>query len=125
MEGEGEWQRRKHGGSKRPSPQFLGPIAKPWLDWRKIHIGVDEKSPEIRAIEVTSSGIGDTPLLLDLLNQIDPQEKITCVTAEGAHDTRACHDSITSRGCYSGHTASQECPLTEAHNGAKRCPANV
>jgi hypothetical protein len=29
VEGEGEWNARKHGGTKRPSPRFLEPVAKP------------------------------------------------------------------------------------------------
>ena len=98
VEGEGEWQRRKHGGSKRRI-------------WRKIHRAVDEQTLEIRAVEVTSSAIGDAPVLPDLLNQIAPQEQIACVTApchdlhanhcratDGAYDTRACHDAIAARG---------------------------
>jgi hypothetical protein len=31
--------------------------------WRKIHIGTDEEALEVRAIEVTSSSIGDAPML--------------------------------------------------------------
>ncbi|MDQ2068038.1 IS5 family transposase [Xinfangfangia sp. CPCC 101601] len=85
VEGEGEWLRRKHGSSKRRI-------------WRKIHIAVDEQTLEIRAIEVTSSAIGDAPVLPDLLNQIAPQEQITSVTADGAYDTRSCHDAIAARG---------------------------
>ena len=46
VEGEGEWNARKHGGSKRRV-------------WRKIHIGIDEKSLEIRAAEFTTSDVGD------------------------------------------------------------------
>ena len=46
VEGEGEWNARKHGGTKRRV-------------WRKIHIGIDEQTLEIRAVEVTSSDIGD------------------------------------------------------------------
>lgn len=84
VEGEGEWIRRKHGGSKRRI-------------WRKIHIAVDEQTLEIRAVEVTSSAIGDAPVLPDLLNQIAPQEQITSVTADGAYDTRSCHDAIAAR----------------------------
>ena len=45
VEGEGEWHTRKHGGSKRRV-------------WRKIHLGIDEQTLEIRAIEVTSSNVG-------------------------------------------------------------------
>jgi hypothetical protein len=72
-EGEGEWNARKHGGSKRRL-------------WRKIHIGIDAETLEIRAIEVTSSSIGDAPML--------PDQELGSMTADGAYDTRKCHDAI-------------------------------
>ena len=84
VEGEGEWHTRKHGGSKRRV-------------WRKIHLGVDEETLEIRAVEVTSSNVGDAPMLPDLLAQIPAEEEIATVTADGAYDTRACHDAIAAR----------------------------
>ncbi len=46
VEGEGEWHTLKHGGSKRRV-------------WRKVHLGIDEETLEIRAVEVTSSNVGD------------------------------------------------------------------
>ena len=46
VEGEGEWHARKHGGPKRRV-------------WRKIHLGIDEETLEIRAVEITGSHIGD------------------------------------------------------------------
>jgi hypothetical protein len=46
FEGEGAWNARKHGGTKRRV-------------WRKIHIGIEEKSLDIRAAEFTTSEIGD------------------------------------------------------------------
>jgi len=58
-EGEGEWNARKHGGSKRRI-------------WRKLHIGIDEETLEIRAVEVTISNVGDAPILPELLDQIGP-----------------------------------------------------
>jgi len=84
VEGEGEWNARKHGGPKRRL-------------WRKIHIGIDEETLEIRAVEVTSSNIGDPPILPNLLGQIAPDQKIGSVTADGAYDTRKCHDAIAAR----------------------------
>jgi hypothetical protein len=45
-----EWNARKHGGAKRRV-------------WRRIHIGIDEKSLEIRAVEFTTSDVGDAPML--------------------------------------------------------------
>ena len=87
IEGEGEWNARKHGGSKRRV-------------WRKIHLGINEKTLEVRAVEITGSHIGDAPILPDLLSQIPAQEEIASVTADGAYDTRKCHDAIAERGAY-------------------------
>ena len=50
VEGEGEWNARKHGGAKRRV-------------WRKIHIGTDEQTLEIRAAEFTTSDVGDAPFV--------------------------------------------------------------
>lgn len=85
VEGEGEWNARKHGGSKRRV-------------WRKIHIGIDEKTLEIRAAEFTTSDVGDAPVLPELLDQIAPEQEIASVTADGAFDTRKCHNAIAARG---------------------------
>lgn len=84
VEGEGEWHARKHGGSKRRI-------------WRKIHLGIDEKTLEVRAIEVTGSNVGDAPMLPELLAQIPPEQEIGSVTADGAYDTRKCHEAIADR----------------------------
>lgn len=86
-EGEGEWNSRKHGGPKRRI-------------WRKIHIGIDEETLEVRAVEVTSSNIGDAPMLPELLKQIPSDQDIGSVTADGAYDTRKCHDAIASRDAH-------------------------
>ncbi|UWS78931.1 IS5 family transposase [Phaeobacter sp. G2] len=86
-EGEGEWNARKHGGPKRRI-------------WRKIHIGIDEETLEVRAVEVTTSNIGDAPMLPELLNQIPPDQDLGSVTADGAYDTRRCHDVIAARGAH-------------------------
>ena len=86
-EGEGEWNARKHGGTKRRI-------------WRKIHIGIDEETLEVRTIEVTTSDVGDAPLLPELLNQIPSDQDIGSVTADGAYDTRKCHDAIAARGAH-------------------------
>ncbi len=86
-EGEGEWNARKHGGSKRRI-------------WRKIHIGIDEETMEVRAVEVTGSNIGDAPMLPELLEQIPREQDLGSVTADGAYDTRKCHDAIAARKAH-------------------------
>jgi hypothetical protein len=87
VEGEGDWHARKHGGRKRRV-------------WRKIHLGIDAQTLEVRAVEITASHIGDAPVLPDLLGQIPSDEQIGCVTADGAYDTRKCHDAIADRGAH-------------------------
>ena len=83
--GEGEWKRKKHG------PEYR-------REWRKVHLGIDAQTLEIRAIEVTSNAIGDAPMLPELLAQIAPDEAIASVCADGAYDTRSCLDAIAQRG---------------------------
>ncbi len=55
---------------------------------------------EIRAVEFISSDIGDAPIRPDLLGQIPPDQEIGSVTADGAYDTRKCHDAIANRGAH-------------------------
>ena len=66
--------------------------------WRKVHPGIDEETLEIRAVDVTSSDVDDAPMLPELLRQTSPDQEIACVTADGARDTRKCHDAIAERG---------------------------
>jgi hypothetical protein len=81
VEGEGECNARKHGGTKRRI-------------WRKIQFGINETTLEIWVGEFITSDVGDASMLLELLNQIPPEQKITSVTTDGAFDTRKCHDAI-------------------------------
>lgn len=83
-EGEGEWFAKKHGPSK---PR----------QWRKVHLGIDADTLEIRAIEVTGSRVGDAPMLPGLLDQIPDGQPIGKVSADGAYDTRGCHAAIAAR----------------------------
>ncbi len=85
VEGEGEWNAREHGGAKRRV-------------WRKIHIGIDEQTLEIRAAEFTTSDVADAPMLPELLDQAPPDQEIASITADGAFDTRKCHDASAARG---------------------------
>ena len=84
MLGEGEWKRRQHGADYR-------------RQWRKVHLGIDADTLEIRAVEVTDNGIGDAPMLPELLRQIPLEEPIAVVGADGAYDTRSCHAAIAAR----------------------------
>ncbi len=85
MRGDGEWQVRKHGPSRR-------------RQWRKVHLAMDVATGDIRGVEFTSSQTGDSPVLPDLLGQILADQPIGTVTADGAYDTRTCHSAIADRG---------------------------
>ena len=85
MLGEGEWKRKKHGADYR-------------RQWRKIHMGIDAQTLEIRAFEVTDNAEGDAPMLPELLSQIPADEPIISVSGDGAYDTKGCHAAIAARG---------------------------
>ena len=80
--GAGEWHVRKHRGGRRRA-------------WRKLHLGVDETTKEIVAVEVTPSRVHDSSMLPILLSQIPG--RIGQVSGDGAYDTRACYQSILDR----------------------------
>nr|WP_111302128.1 IS5 family transposase [Paracoccus saliphilus] len=106
--GDGEWQTRKHGPSRR-------------RQWRKVHLAMDAGTGDVRAVELTSSRQGDSPLLPELLAQIPPEETIGTVTADGAYDTRRCHGAIIDRGAdavipirRNGRAWKEDCPAAAA-----------
>ena len=87
IEGDGEWHAHKHGVPKR-------------CVRRRIHLGIDEETLEVRAVGITGRHIGDAPVLPGLLGQIPADQQIASVTAEGACGTRKSHDAIAERGAH-------------------------
>lgn len=85
--GEGEWRRKKHGAEYRRQS-------------RKVHLAIDAHSMEVQAIEVIDNGVGDEPMLPELLNQIPPDEPIASVSVDRAYDTKACHAAIAQRQAH-------------------------
>jgi len=81
--GAGEWHGQKHRGGRRRI-------------WRKLHLGVDEQTKEIVAVELTASKVHDSQVLPRLLTQISG--KVCQVSGDGAYDTKACYESIGQRG---------------------------
>ncbi len=51
---------------------------------RRVHIGVDEKTLDVRMIEVIGRKVGDAPMLPELLNQIPSVQDIGSALADGA-----------------------------------------
>ncbi len=81
--GEGEWKVKKHGteGKRRV--------------WRKLHLAVDTCTHEIIAAELSLSTVTDGEVLPTLLKQT--QRKIIEISGDGAYDTRACYEAISSK----------------------------
>ena len=73
--GEGEWKTRKHGISKRRT-------------WRKLHLGVDEKTGFIHASVLTENGKGDgdAQQVAAMLDQVECP--IGEFSGDGAYDTQ-------------------------------------
>lgn len=81
--GEGEWKVRQHGYSKRRT-------------WRKLHLGVDEASGEVRAVAMTDNETLDRRAMPELIGQVE--EPLAQVSADGAYDYKACYQAIAARG---------------------------
>ncbi len=80
--GEGEWNSKKHG------PEYR-------RQWRKLHIGIDAETLQIRAVQLTTNNVSDSQVLGDLLDQISQDEHIDSVYTDGAYDTKRCRQLIT------------------------------
>ena len=79
--GEGEWKVRQHGWSKRRT-------------WRKLHIGVDEKTGDILLGEVTGNDTADCEMLKPLLAKLPSKASLSQVSADGAFDKRVCYEAL-------------------------------
>lgn len=83
--GEGECKCKKHGAEYR-------------RQWRKLHIGIDADTLQIRAICVTSNNVSDASMLCDLLEQLPPDEALKSLTGDGAYDTQPAYEAVIRRG---------------------------
>ncbi|CRL46887.1 Transposase DDE domain protein (plasmid) [Sodalis glossinidius str. 'morsitans'] len=77
--GEGEWKVRQHGADRRRV-------------WRKLHMAADSVTHEIICADLSLSGTTDAQALPALINQT--HRKIREASADGAYDTRYCHDAL-------------------------------
>ncbi len=78
----GEWHVWKHRASRRRT-------------WRKLHLGVDERTKEIVAVELTASRVHDSQPLPALREQIPGV--IAQVSGDGAYDRRPCYEAVLQR----------------------------
>src|SRR5918912_4128803 len=80
--GEGEWLDQKHGLRSRRR-------------WRKLRLGVDAKTHEIVAVELTPDDVGDLSEVPELLDQVEAE--VASVTADGAYDGAAVYAAVAER----------------------------
>ena len=80
--GPGEWLIEKHGTRRRRS-------------WHKLHVGVDAKTGQILASELTSSDVDDGSQVEPLLDQITAP--LGSFTGDGAYDQAGIYDTIAKR----------------------------
>lgn len=77
--GEGEWKVKKHGQERRPI-------------LRKLHLAVDGKTHEIICADLSLNNVTDSKAFPCLIRQT--HRKIRSAAADGADDTRFCHDEL-------------------------------
>ncbi len=76
--GEGEWKVRKHGKERRRI-------------WRKLHLAVDSNTHEVVCADLSLNNVTDSEAFPGLIRQT---QKIRAAAADGAYDTRLCHDEL-------------------------------
>ncbi len=77
--GEGEWKVKKQGKERRHI-------------WRKLHLAVDAKTHEIICADLSLNNVTDAEAFPGLIRQT--HRKIRSAAADGAYDTRLCHDEL-------------------------------
>ena len=77
--GEGEWNVRQHGWTKRRT-------------WRKLHVGVNQATGEVVAQTLTSHRIDDASQVVDLLSQVEAA--VAAVGGDGAYDRHKVFDAL-------------------------------
>jgi len=77
--GEGEWKVKKHGKERRRI-------------WRKLHVAVDASTHEVICADLSLNNVTDAEAFPALIRQT--HRKISSAAADGAYDTRRCHDEL-------------------------------
>jgi len=77
--GEGEWKVKKHGKERRRI-------------WWKLHLAVDGKTHEVICADQSLNNVTDAEAFPGLIRQT--HRKIRSAAADGAYDTRLCHDEL-------------------------------
>ena len=81
---EGSWKCKKHGAERS-------------RQWRKLHIGIDAQTLQIRAICVTSNNVSDSAVLPSLLQQLLADEALESLRGDGAYDTQPVCEAVIQR----------------------------
>ena len=63
--GEGEWKRKKHG------PEYR-------RQWRKLHIGIDAETLQIRAVQLTTNNVSDSQVQAALRYYLYLSSSVKC-----------------------------------------------
>jgi len=77
--GEGEWKVKKHGQEKRRV-------------WRKLHLAVDAGTHEVICADLSLNNVTDAEAFPGLIRQT--HRKVKVASADGAYDTKLCHDEL-------------------------------
>ena len=101
--GEGKWKCKKQPPERR-------------RQWRKLHIGIDTQTLQIRVICVTSNDVSDAAVVAEMLEQVPSNEAVLSLTGDGAYDTLPVYEAAIQRGDHS-HRSSEK----ERTNTQRRC----
>lgn len=81
---EGESKCKKHAAERR-------------RPWRKLHIGIDAQTRQVRAICISSNHVSDAAVVPQWLEQLPAAEPLLNVRGEGAYDTQLIYVAVMER----------------------------
>jgi hypothetical protein len=74
-----KWKVEKHGQEKRRV-------------WRKLHLAVDAGTHEVICADLSLNNMTNAKAFRGLMRQ--PHQKVKIASADGAYDTKLCHDGL-------------------------------
>jgi hypothetical protein len=80
--GEGEWKVRKHGAGKHRT-------------WRKMHVLMDVKNQQIKAVRLTSNSVDDSKGIAPLIESV--KYKVGSLRGDGGYDKHAFRELLKSK----------------------------
>lgn len=86
---------------------------------RKLHIGIDTKTPQICTVSLTTNNVSNSQMFINSLDQIQNNERIDSIYTNGAYDTKSFRQVIWDRQTHAvipPRNNAMPCKYTRTHS---------